>query len=480
MMYKYLFFIIIIIFYNCNNYNNSKVSFDDQVIVKIDDQIILKNEFIQRAEYVLRPQYCIGNSSIHKQIILNSLIAEKLLAKEGRSIFNINQVVNILKGLKNQSMREKLYFTKLKNYDFKNNELDNYINSAGRTYSISFISLIGNTRSDSLEDIFNSKTSLNSLFDSKDVAKREISFFQESNYILNKALFSKIYKKGDIIGPLILDDGSLVAFRIESWKSKKRLSKFSQVKYLDDIKEHLSNMYNKKEYSEFIHSIMLNKKIQFNKDVFSKLIKHLYLEMERKDKSREQLFKKAIWPESKLVLDAEYDMLDFNKNDIIFTLDNEKWTMSRLNDLIKSHRLVFRKKKISKKEFPEAVKNAIADLIRDYFITKEAYNKGYENDIYINQYIDMWRDHFRAQFMRKKILKSIGESSNDIDILNPIIAELFEKYSSKIFINFELFDSINLTSTQMYVKNQNAAYQSPIPQFPILTDKYKINYGKIK
>ena len=83
---------------------------------------------------------------------------------------------------------------------------------------------------------------------------------------------------------------------------------------------------------------MLNKKIQFNKDVFSKLIKHLYLEMEKKDKSREQLFKKAIWPESKLVLNAEYDMLDFNKNDIIFTLDNEKWTMSRLNDLIKSEK----------------------------------------------------------------------------------------------------------------------------------------------
>ena len=126
------------------------------------------------------------------------------------------------------------------------------------------------------------------------------------------------------------------------------------------------------------------------------------------------------------------------------------------------------------------MKNAIADLIRDYFITKEAYNKGYENDLYITQYIDMWKDHFTALFMRKKILKSIAETSNDIDFLNPIISELFEKYSSKIFINFELFNSINLTSTPMYVKNQNAAYQSPIPQFPILTDKYKINYGKIK
>jgi uncharacterized protein YfkK (UPF0435 family) len=225
---------------------------------------------------------------------------------------------------------------------------------------------------------------------------------------------------------------------------------------------------------------MQDKKIQFNREVFSKLIKYLYSEMQRKNQVRNKLFKKAIWPESKLVLNAEYDILEFDKNDIIFTLDNENWTMQRLNDLIKHYRLVFRKKKISKKEFPQAVKNAIADLIRNYFLTKESYKNGYDNDIYINQYIDMWKDHFTALFMREKILKSKSKSIDDIVFLNPIISDLLKKHSNIISINIELLNSINLSSLPMYVKNKNVAYQSPIPEFPVLTDKYKINYGTIK
>ncbi len=480
MVYKYLFFIIIIFLYNCNIKKDSTFSFDNEVIVKIDDQIILKKDFIQRAEFVLRPNYCSGNNNVHKQIILNSLIAEKLLSKEGKDMFNIDKIANILEGLKHQSMREKLYFKKRQDFNLKNSELDIYTESAQRTYTLSFISTKGRTFSDSLKYILSSKLFLDKLFDSNDISIREVSFFQETNHILNKALFSKIYNKGDIIGPLILDDGSLVALRIESWSSKKRMSEYSQSEYIENIKDHLSNMYFKKEYSEFIHSLMQNKKIQFNKEVFSKLTKHLYLEMQRKDKSRDQLFKKAIWPEGKLVLNAEYDNINFDKDEIIFTLDNESWTMERLNDLIKYHPLVFRKKKILKAEFPESVKNAIADLLRDHFITKEAYKNGYEHDIYINQYIDMWRDHYTASFLREKLLDSKNNNMTDINFLNPIILGLFQKYSSKIFINLDLFNSISLTSIPMYVKNQNAPYQSPIPQFPILTDSYKINYGKMK
>ena len=51
-------------------------------------------------------------------------------------------------------------------------------------------------------------------------------------------------------------------------------------------------------------------------------------------------------------------------------------------------------------------------------------------------------------------------------------------HSNNIKINFQVLDSINLTSIPMHVSNQNAAYQSPIPKFPILTDNHHIDYGK--
>ena len=117
-------------------------------------------------------------------------------------------------------------------------------------------------------------------------------------------------------------------------------------------------------------------------------------------------------------------------------------------------------------------------MVRDYYLTQEALELNYDDDPYINQYVNMWREHFIASSLRSKLLQSKSSDTNDIEYLNPIIKELFNKYSDNIQIDIELFDSINLTSIPMHVSNKNAAYQSPIPQFPILTDNHTIDYGR--
>jgi hypothetical protein len=152
--------------------------------------------------------------------------------------------------------------------------------------------------------------------------------------------------------------------------------------------------------------------------------------------------------------------------------------MDELQKLINVHPLVFRNKKISKKDFPIELKNAIADLIRDHYLTKEAYKLNLDKDPYIDQYIKMWKEHFIASAVRLKLLQSKPTDNEDIEYLKPMINQLFNQYSDKIIINFKLLDEINLTSIPMHIVNQNVAYQSPIPQFPILTDNYKINYGE--
>lgn len=57
-------------------YNNKKI------LARVLDREITLDEFLKRAEYTIRPNYCKGNSNIEKKIILNSLIGEKLLAIE--------------------------------------------------------------------------------------------------------------------------------------------------------------------------------------------------------------------------------------------------------------------------------------------------------------------------------------------------------------------------------------------------------------
>ena len=56
--------------------------FYTNTLIRIDNKEITKNDFIKRAEYTIRPSYCKSNNNIHKKIILNSIIAEKLMSLE--------------------------------------------------------------------------------------------------------------------------------------------------------------------------------------------------------------------------------------------------------------------------------------------------------------------------------------------------------------------------------------------------------------
>ena len=75
--YGLLFFICFII--SCSQ--NQKIP-DNIILAEIGDKVITIQDFIRRAEYTIRPPYCRQGNYIHKKIILNSLIAEKLTALE--------------------------------------------------------------------------------------------------------------------------------------------------------------------------------------------------------------------------------------------------------------------------------------------------------------------------------------------------------------------------------------------------------------
>ena len=54
----------------------------EKILAEIGGRIITTDEFIRRSEYTIRPPYCRQDNYIHRKIVLNSLIAEKLLALE--------------------------------------------------------------------------------------------------------------------------------------------------------------------------------------------------------------------------------------------------------------------------------------------------------------------------------------------------------------------------------------------------------------
>ncbi|SVB94882.1 uncharacterized protein METZ01_LOCUS247736, partial [marine metagenome] len=112
---------------------------ENNIIAKVRDKIITVNEFIKRAEYTVRPAYCRGDNNIHKKIILNSLIGEKLLSLEAIDISLSPHLVKYLKGRKEQAMRELLFYEKgHKDIQIPPEILDSFSSTASRKYKVMF------------------------------------------------------------------------------------------------------------------------------------------------------------------------------------------------------------------------------------------------------------------------------------------------------------------------------------------------------
>ncbi len=85
---------------------------EEKILVKIGDKSISVDEFIRRAEYTVRPPYCRGNHNLDKKIVINSLVAEKLMAIEAgdTNAFIMNDNIQAyLRGRKEQIIRQLLY-----------------------------------------------------------------------------------------------------------------------------------------------------------------------------------------------------------------------------------------------------------------------------------------------------------------------------------------------------------------------------------
>ena len=77
-----------------------------------------------------------------------------------------------------------------------------------------------------------------------------------------------------------------------------------------------------------------------------------------------------------MILDAVGSEIDEIADETLLEIDGEIWTVSRFRKELNIHPLLFRKKRMKKREFAEQFKFAIADLIRDKYIAQEAEKRG--------------------------------------------------------------------------------------------------------
>jgi hypothetical protein len=206
--------------------DNSENVDREVLVARIGDKSISVNEFIRRAEYTIRPVYCRSDNYVHRKIVLNSLIAEKLFALEAgedNELLQNHDVQLYLRGRKEQAMRQWMYYDEMhRKVHVDSSEIKRTFKVAGRTYAVSYYN-VGTING--REQIYQKLAAENadfteiyrSLGGQGDPPDRKIGFQDPEHDAVHDALFNEKHEKGDIVGPVIISKDNIILLRINGW-----------------------------------------------------------------------------------------------------------------------------------------------------------------------------------------------------------------------------------------------------------------------
>ena len=464
-MYRLLNLIIIFGLFSCSGRvpeNNL------DILAKVGDRIITKQDFIRRAEYSIRPLYCRQANYIHKKIILNSLIAEKLLALEAEKakvdLLDNPLFQSFVLGRSEQAMRQLHYYDEF----YKQVELDsaavlNAYKLAGRTVDITFINLPDLNSANTIKNLVMEGISLDSaytmIWGQHTPPKRQLNWFDKESVDLHKAIFNPDVTKGSIIGPLVPDNKTFLLLQVNGWTDRPAITESEKSLRITDVRKRLRENDAEQKYKEWVHNIMTGKQLELNPNVFpayAEKVTDIYLQS---DSVKQAQYGKFLWadPELDFIRDSltSAPLESFAETDILFHVDNVPWTIQKFHQEIRKHPLVFRKKKMNRGEFQEQLKFAIADLVRNIEITQYCYKNKYEQSSTVKLNRELWFDSSIARYYRNILFKEMGvlydDPENVATRMNPIVDSLQTIYSDQIEIDTDLFESIELTSIDMTV-----------------------------
>ena len=488
--------------------NNEKKDLKDQkilnetILAHIGDKIITEDEFIRRSEYTIRPNYCKGDGGLEKKIILNSLIAEKLVSieygKDNQLLKNDHYKRYIL-GRQEQVMRQMLYYEEgYQKVKLDTNEIKKLFKIAGRTYDLKYFTVYNDSMAKEIDNKFRKeKKSFESIYNdltaTENYPMARIDWKCKENENIMKALFTDTLGINQLISTLKVDDTTWMFIEVKGWTYKPAITEKAAMERWKDVSDKLMEDKSYEVYGEFIAKIMKGKQINFFSDTYMKyvnLVAPFYLKS-KQQKQQDEAFLNMTFDrpiETPKEIENKKSLNDISGENI-FEIDGKTWTVAQLQTELEKHPLVFRKKKFKNPEFAENLKLAIVDMVRDNYLTQSAYEKGYNKSDIVKKNIEMWTDAEFALFWKYNMLK---ENPGMADIkkadsimlktqkekVEPEIARLQKKYSEKIFINTDMFNKIKLTHTPMAAIQKNVPFPLIVPSFPQLTTENKLNYGK--
>jgi len=466
------------------------------ILARIGEKTISLSEFMHRAELTVRPPYCKLNNNISKKIILNSLIAEKMLALEAgenNKLVQNKAFQNYIKGRQEQAMREWLFhkegFQKVK---LEESEIQKIYENVGRTYNVQYFTLSDDSKAATLKEEHINKQGVfealhHQLWKDEDISEREVSWNSQVPRMIHEALFSDSVAKGSVIGPIRTSDNNHIVMKVMGWSDSLAISEIDRKQRWNDVKDKLTSEGALQIYDKYVLSIMQGKRVEFDRQTFNKMVTLIAPMYMRSPKEKRQWFLNAAF--SRKVDNPELDHLANGIEELLdksfFRVDNQVWSVRDFKEYLHRHPLVFRKTG-QKSDFAKQFKLAIVDMIRDWYLTQEAYKRGYQKVDLVKRNREMWHDALVAQYQKNQYLKNtvpnLSDSLNTLtvieDYLNPYIDQLQKKYSDRIRVDVKQFNDIHLTRIDMIGLQENVPFPVMVPSFPQLTTDSKLDYGK--
>jgi hypothetical protein len=488
--------IALLIFTACDRENKATPPENNEVILaRIGDKTITVNEFIRRAEYTVRPPYCRGDNPVHKKIVLNSLIAEKLLALEAgeeNELVKNEHFQRYLQGRQEQAMRQVLQEHEgVNKVVLDTSVIKRQYALAGRTYRLQFITL----RNDSVANMIKleldegRKTFEQAAYDftrQDSIATRGVAWQDPEPDTIHEALFSDSLKINQIIGPVPAGEAFLI-LKILGWTDRVAITESQVQQRWNEVTEKWREKMGAAFYVKFVSQAMKGKRIEFEGDTFSRLATLLAPIYFNSKKETEEAFLGAAFSKNPEVpgRNALESNLQHLRHQPLFRIDGRIWTVGDLELELERHPLVFRKKRFSKREFPEQLKLAIVDVIRDRYLTAVASQRGYDKEPAVTRCVAMWQDAEVALFRKHRYLRQQKLPAEEKDTLavvtrylNAHIDSLQQKYAGIIEVNVEAFNRIQLSRIDMFVRQDNVPFPIYVPSFPQLTTNHKLDYGR--
>jgi len=482
--FPYLLVAALILFTSCSQpKNKTELKTPDNILALVGDKAITVNDFIKRCEYVPRPPYCRGDNYIHKKIALNSLIAEKLFAIEfeNRDLHMTENQRMVVEGQKEQTMRHLM----LQRYGFQKvtldtNQIQRLAMLSNREYRISFINVnkkegivfAGLPEGSRLKDIV--KKSKNKI----EVLEESITINDNMIDAVNQILYYGKPNLNQLYGPFESGSNNLFYFEVSGWTTRAKVTEKEKKDNWDQAQKQYSEKAAKNYYSEFVSGLLKGKTIEYNPEVFplfSKKLSSIYLiEKEKK----EAVIENRIWEKNEETEFATFDDIRKIESFVVLKHDKKEFKISDLLTMIKKHPLVFRNKTINPNRFDNELKYAIADLFRDYHITKKAYRLGLDKDILATHNEKKWQDYIKSLTLNKSLGEKAFLNRSPGKHLIQLADSLQIKHSGSIKIDTDKFDEIELSNIDMSVMYINQPYAKLEPNFPIITNDHLLDYGQ--